>query len=149
MYYDRKNVEPEYALTIFTDNPAVTVSGHEGSISAEFQMAFENSGRKPIVIVHSTMTIDAVPESDIPNDITLTLSHYYEYGIQSRASFLSNRFLTISSNHVVPLMVSYQGKVDEQQFRAIRDRRSLAFSIIARDSHGNEYRSQKFVSGRP
>ena len=148
MYYDRKNIEPEYALTIYTHNPHISVNASQGSISLEFQLVFENYGRKPIIIVHSTMTIEASPEAGIPKDVLLTLVRYSEHSVQDRASFLSNRFLTVPSNQVAALMVTYQGSLPEEQLRAIREHRGFSFSIVASDSHANEYRSQKFTRDR-
>ncbi|MDD8018872.1 MAG: ATP-binding protein [Bacteroidota bacterium] len=149
MYYDRKNVEPEYALNIFTYNPHISVNGSQGVISVDFQMVFENYGRKPIVIVKSTMTIDAAPEAGIPRDVVLSLTRYSEHSVQDRESFLSNRFLTVPSNQVATLMVKYQDNIADDQLRPIREHGNFLFSIIVQDSHGNKYHSKKFTRVYP
>ncbi len=146
MYYDRKNIEPEYALTIFAHNPRLFVNVSPGKTQVDFQLAFENFGRKPVVIVDSTMTISADPPAHIPNDTILTLEHHSEHSIQERSSYLSARYLTVPSNRVATLMVSYVTSLQDERMRMIRDYRPLSFIIEATDLHNNQYQSQVLTS---
>ncbi|MCL4517188.1 MAG: hypothetical protein M1379_16650 [Firmicutes bacterium] len=58
MYYDRKNIEPDYALDILAYSPRVAFNKSvNNQIVMKVQLVLQNYGRKPIGIVSSILQI--------------------------------------------------------------------------------------------
>lgn len=141
MYYDRKNIEPDYALSITSYKPRPAINYLDDRIAIEYQLAFQNYGRRPIAIVNSTMLIPAVPNSGVINDIKLNLLRYAESSVQQSPSYLSSRYLKVGSNEVETLMVYFQGPNDKTLLQPLRALKCLKFYVSAVDTNGNIYQS--------
>jgi Putative DNA-binding domain len=142
MYYDRKNIEPDYALSLYSHRPHLGIRGASNQIIIDFQLAFQNYGRRPIALVESTMTVLAAPESGIPNDIPLQLVSYAESGMSERRSHISLRYLKVPSNQVEALMVTYLGTAHPDLLASVQAAESLKFSVSAIDTNDNTYHSE-------
>ena len=61
MFYDRKNIDPEYALDIKSYRPNITFRkfGAVDHITVEFPSAFTNYGRKPIALVRADLAVES------------------------------------------------------------------------------------------
>lgn len=142
MYYDRKNVEPDFLLSITSHKPRLSVNVENNQTRIDFQLAFQNSGRRPIALAESFMTILEAPEIGIQKDFVLKLEWYAEHGIQDQRSYIQNRYVKIPSNQIESLMVTYLGNCDSVFGRTLREARGFLFRITATDTNGNSYQSE-------
>jgi len=151
MYYDRKNIEPEYAIEIKSYDPRVAFNSFSGSFfNANLQICFQNYGRKPIAIVWSQLIIDPIPEQGINEEIIFRLYSYRDMITQKTASTLQHRYIIIPANQIETFSVTYLCEKDMKQHEMqelnekIRSSESYQFIIKAQDIEGNSYSSEKF-----
>ena len=101
MYYDRKNIEPEYALEIKTYKPKLSINSSIGEVKVNFQICFQNYGRKPITIVEGLLSISEISQEKLPSNLELKLEQYIlNFTSKSEVSHLPSKFLIIPGNSV-------------------------------------------------
>lgn len=109
MYYDRKNIEPEFALEIKSYNPRLAISGNESEIRIEFQICFENFGFKPVTIVDIKMAISEMNNDDTPDVLNFNLDKYHTNDTVRGDDFnLPLRYLIIPSNEVKTVYLKFK-----------------------------------------
>ncbi len=151
MYYDRKNIEPEYAIEIKSYNPQVGFNSFStGPFRANLQLCFQNYGRKPVAIVRSQLIIAPIPDQEINEEVVFRLYSYRDMIIQKIDSTIQHRYITIPSNQIETLLVTYLCEKDMKQHEMqelntkIKGSKEYSFIIKAYDIEGNIYSSKKF-----
>lgn len=115
MYYDRKNIEPEYALEIKSYKPQLVINSSQNELQIDFQICFQNYGRKPITIVEVLLHITEIVKEGLPNSLELNLIRY-ELNISTKSEqyHLPSKFLVISSNSVATVYCHFRTNFSER-----------------------------------
>lgn len=144
MYYDRKNIEPEYALEIKAYKVMTVFNSYEGGIRFDLQLCFSNFGRKPIAIAESKLIIHPSPENKLEQDLEFLL-HTYREAASNTAPFnsLPTKYLTIPSNHVQTAFINYQAVCNNTKRNEIlgnlRNLTRTVFTVKVTDVNGKDY----------
>ncbi|OGP12291.1 MAG: hypothetical protein A2055_00250 [Deltaproteobacteria bacterium GWA2_47_9] len=133
MYYDRKNVEPDYALSILIHRPRLSVNWDQTYVKISFQAAFQNFGRRPIALVESALNLYPPPDLEIPSSFKPKLGYY-------NSKHISTEYLKIPSNQVETFILHYQALGNSELREKLRNAR-LKFSVTAVDVNGHTYDS--------
>jgi hypothetical protein len=109
MYYDRKNIEPEYALNIKAYQPQLVINASNNELKIDFQICFQNYGRKPITIVEVFLRISEIIKEGLPNTLELQLVHYnLNFSSRSEKFYLPSKFIIIPGNSVETVYCRFQ-----------------------------------------
>jgi hypothetical protein len=152
MFYDRKNVEPEYALRIVTlDSGMIVNSRHTKDIRAKteemdihLQVAFENYGRRPIAVTESHLVLEPHGLLGMIRPCSFHLDEYKENAGQPRVSIRDN-WIIVPSNQIRSVRAWYMGWGPEtlcNKFNDLGKDIKFSFSITAKDLVGNEYQTK-------
>lgn len=158
MFYDRKNIDPEYALDIKSYRPHITFSkfGAADHITVQFPCAFTNYGRKPIALVRADLAVES-PKIIEPlgvNSVTLGLYSYKDRLIAKDGTTIRHRHLVVSSNNIEIVELKFRlmdklGDLERQQLRdELNNAAELSMIIKAEDLNGNFYYSKAFDKER-
>lgn len=143
MFYDRKNIEPEYAINILAHEPGI--SFNDGTkIIMDLTLVIENFGRKPVGIISSTLRFVEETQDVIANDLFFNLIEYGEWN--GNKSPIRAKYLVIPSNTLVPLQLKYELsrnlKHDQgYALEILRGLREIKFSIILESIIGQNFSS--------
>lgn len=151
MYYDRKNIAPEYDLDLIVYQPNFNFYRGTQALNGNFQLAFQNNGTKPIAIVKLTFTIVEFSSPECKGPIHIDINRYDDFipGKNSLDSF-SNNFLVIPSNSVKNILAYF----DDQSILKSVPRliyclqysgNSFIFHMVAKDIRGKIYQSQDYM----
>ena len=122
MYYDRKNIEPEFALEILLYKPKLLINSSYNEINIDFQLCFQNYGRKPITIVDIKINIDEIEFVNLPDSFILKLNRYYlDYSTKSSEYYIASRYIIVPSNEVITIYGQFKAKHSEKVCRDLRD----------------------------
>jgi hypothetical protein len=148
MYYDRKNIEPEYALEINAFNPHIAFNSFTAkSLEASLQLCFQNFGRKPVAITNSQLIIEAMPEYEINDQLIFDLIKYNDPVLDKHASNIRHRYLIIPANQIKMVHVEYNlnyNQADEEKKslnHKLRTPEKFIFKVSCQDINSNVYSS--------
>jgi hypothetical protein len=115
MYYDRKNIEPEYALEIKSYKPQLVINTSQNELRIDFQICFQNYGRKPITIVELILHITEILKEGLPNTLDLKLNRY-ELNISNKSEqyYLPSKFIVIPGNSVSTVYCHFNTNFSEK-----------------------------------
>jgi hypothetical protein len=144
MYYDRKNIEPEYALDFLISNSHLSVrTSAESYISVSLSLAFQNYGRKPIALVNSILTIELIEEFLDQSPLILTLKRYSVPG--ASRDDIGVKPIVIPSNLIIFLNVEYYLETYSIELKdKLKNINNCTYRITATDILGNKYNSKDF-----
>ncbi|WP_457618175.1 AlbA family DNA-binding domain-containing protein [Lutibacter sp.] len=155
MYYDRKNIEPEYALELKTYNPKIDFNSFSSgsSLTAKLQVCFLNFGRKPIAIVNSELLINKIEQNKntISLPLVFNLIRYEDTVISKRPTNIRERYIVVPSNNIVTLYLHYRLEKNLKQYEAqeinslLRTSLKFSFNITAKDIDNRDYFSEDFT----
>lgn len=148
MIFDRKNIIPEYDLRIDTypHQPRLTGSHLAGEVGIvlEFQVALENAGRRPILLVAGEFFFH--PDYGIePNPIRL--QRYWDRARSDSETVLESAFLSIPANEVRAYWLRFSCKVFGGG-NIIKSRIFLAGTVQLRGLNGKCWISSPLVIQR-
>jgi hypothetical protein len=104
MYYDRKNVEPEYAMDILTYNPLISLSGTRDDFNMSFQLCLQNYGRKPITIVKLDLIVLNKSSDKLFDEVIGSLYTYkLDASINSKEYYFTQNYIVVPSNNSIIL----------------------------------------------
>ena len=146
MYYDRKNIDPEYALEIKTYKARSGFSTFEFGIQFDVQLCFHSFGRKPIAIADSKLTIHPTAENKLNQDLEFSLYTYRDSTSNTSPYYtLATKFLVVPSNHVQTAFVNYRFSCKQLKVNEIaenlRSSDQTSFTIKVSDVNGKIYSS--------
>ena len=124
MFYDRKNIEPEYALEIKTYKPHLRFTAGNGQpFSAKIQSSLQNYGRKPIALVAGSLTVKPGDRLDIDKELVFTLYSYRDYVAHRSDHSILHRNLVVPSNQIETVEFTFhcQENLREHDKVALRD----------------------------
>ena len=150
MIYDRKNIEPDYALDIMVHEPKIIFNMSGDKINVNFQVVFVNYGRKPVGIVGGELIMVGDSAKSIDPDLKMILTSYTIMPTASKIYF-NHHFLTIGSNDIQPMIVFFETekKYYSEMLHALRCIDPIFVkvkiqSITGQTFQSNELKGRKF-----
>lgn len=145
MYYDRKNIEPEYALELKSYKPKLGISSSIAEVKINFQICFQNYGRKPIAIVECALKVSDITHVGLPTTLQLKLEAYnLNFSSRSDEFHLSSRYIVIPGNSVETIYCHFQTNFSDnlrgelvQYLRSSKNNYQL--NVEATDLNGKKY----------
>ena len=145
MYYDRKNIEPEYALEIKTFKPHLAFNGFTSTrkIETNLELCFQNFGRKPIALGEITLILDIPPEVDIDEPLNFVMHSFVIPN--DKAPTEQHSYFIIPSNHIIKSIIRFKlNRVNDvnELLTRLRSLEEFNFLIEAKDIDENVYNSK-------
>ncbi len=133
MFYDRKNIEPEYALEIKTYKPHLGFHAGGGQpVSAKIQCCLQNYGRKPIALVSGNLTVTPNDRLDT-EEVIFSLYSYRDYVTHRSAHTIQDRTLVVPSNHIETVEFAFISRKD------LKENEKFKFRDMLNHSEGYEF----------
>lgn len=149
MFYDRKNIEPDYALDIMSPEPRLIAQYDQGNhlTVVTVQLVVQNFGKKPLVIVASELTIDPNGNDWVPSP-KFALASYLDPYDDRRWVKLSDQFIKIGNNDVKVLHLKYRVDSEASLTLQIHKKETVEFNVLMKDAIGNAFTSGSITSER-
>jgi hypothetical protein len=146
MYWDRKNIEPEYELDFLIYKSSWDIGDAERKkIIVSLPIAFRNYGRKPIAITNSTLKIILNDIKDNPTELVCDLDFYSLKIGDIPNDCLKEKPIIIPSNQIVVCdCYFYYNDFSKDLKDRLSKMNNFSYNITAEDVLGNKYTSKVF-----
>lgn len=132
MLYDRKNVEPDYALDILAFSPHVAVNlDLNQALTFRLPVALQNYGKRPVAIVSGELevvreTLVALGGTSFmctPQELLFDLESYEDIGVVDRAISPRAKFIVVPSNSIQSIFLNFRLRTNRsaQGLSSLRD----------------------------
>ena len=140
MYYDNKNIVPEYDLNVSTTNKAFSFTQMIPLVNLHLAMIFENAGRRPLVLVSCVLTILQNKDPGIYEETLKLQSYRLSSGAVNDTHFDAHP-IVIPANNAVAFLCNFSSFNLGLQ----NDLKEYSYFFSSADAVGNSYKSKIFM----
>lgn len=146
MFYDRKYIEPEYAIEMTVLGRGLTFNLREShELVADKLIVFQNTGRRISVIRETGLVIFASPEQKIGKDLNFKGTDYSI--LNSDSPDKKHGFIIVPANGITIVRVQYRTGGGVELRDGLRGAKELCYVITATDINGKVYRFEGVGKG--
>lgn len=146
MYYDNKNIIPEYAVSIKTfKGSEIMIQPAGASVSIDFPVIFENYGRKPVILIKCDFFVDEVDGQEQEPMLKFELGAYSLSDNSNTRSEVKRRPIIIPNGAAI-VYTCHFFSWEKILYDKVKSGKIVG-AFVAWDAFGNKYESSIFRTG--